>query len=45
MTDVYLSDLAVIVIHYGENIATDDIICRTFVQTYPRRLFSASLFD
>ena len=41
MTDVYLSDLAVIVIDYGENVTTDEI-CQTFVQTYPR---NASLFD
>ena len=44
MAEDHLSDLAVIAIHYGEKVTTDDI-CRTFVQTYPRRLFSASLFD
>ena len=38
MAEEHLSDLAVIAI-------TTDDICRTFVQTYPRRLFSASLFD
>ena len=32
MTEEHLSALAVIAIHYGEKVTTDDI-CRTFVQT------------
>ena len=44
MTEEHLSALVVIAIHYSEKVTTDDI-CRTFVQTYPRRFFSASLFD
>jgi hypothetical protein len=44
MTDHYLSDLSVIAIHHGEHVTTDEI-CQTFVRTYPRRLFNASLFD
>ena len=33
MTEEHLSALAVIAIHYGEKVTTDDI-CRIFVQSY-----------
>ena len=39
MIDEHLSDLAVIAIHYDENVATDEI-CWAFLQAHPRRLLA-----
>ena len=43
MSEERLSDLAVIALHYKEEISTD-YLCHLFCKSHPRRLFGSSLF-
>ena len=43
MAQEHISDLGIIAMHYGEWISVDDI-CTSFFQTYPQKLFQASVF-
>lgn len=42
MPEEHFSDLAVMVLHYGERIPVDDVL-HAFIQLHPRRLFRTSL--